>query len=176
MDGATTLSWVDLALIVIVAISMAIGLWRGLVFEVLSLAGWVVAYLGASALAPWMAELLPAERLGAPLTHLLSVLLGFVVILIVWGLCARLLKHLIQASPLSPLDRLGGGCFGVLRAVLIGLLLVLVVSHTRFASTETWRASRAVPALAALLQSLQPLLPEALGRLVKLPESTPRPT
>lgn len=171
MDSATTLSWVDLGLIVVMAASMAVGLWRGLVFEVLSLAGWVVAYLGASALSPWMAQLLPAERLGAPLTHLLSVLLGFVVILIVWGLVARLLKTLIQASPLSPLDRLGGGCFGVLRAVLIGMIVVLVVSHTRLAQAPTWRASRAVPALAALLQSLQPLLPEAMGRLVKLPAS-----
>lgn len=172
MDSATTLSWVDLGLIVVVAVSMGIGLWRGLVFEVLSLVGWVVAYFGASILAPWVMELLPAERLGAALTHLASVLLGFVVILILWGLGAKLLKHLIQSSPLSPLDRLGGACFGVLRAVLIGLLVVLVVGHTRLAGTEPWRASRAVPALAGLLSALHPLLPEAVGRLVKLPASS----
>ena len=38
-----SLSWVDLALGAMLLISIGIGLWRGLVFEVMSLAGWVVA-------------------------------------------------------------------------------------------------------------------------------------
>ena len=65
MDSATTLSWVDLGLIVVVAASMAVGLWRGLgLFEVLSLAGWVVAYLGRPRCRPGWRSWLPQSAWG----------------------------------------------------------------------------------------------------------------
>ena len=35
------LSWVDWALLAVLLVSVVVGLWRGLVFEVLSLVGWV---------------------------------------------------------------------------------------------------------------------------------------
>ncbi|RYG82005.1 MAG: CvpA family protein, partial [Alphaproteobacteria bacterium] len=38
-----------------------IGLWRGLVYEVMSLAGWVIAYFAASPLAPVVLDLLPSS-------------------------------------------------------------------------------------------------------------------
>ena len=41
------LGWVDWALLAVLALSIAVGLWRGLVFEVLSLVGWVGAYIAA---------------------------------------------------------------------------------------------------------------------------------
>ena len=160
------LSWIDLALGAILLVSVVIGLWRGLVFELLSLAGWVVAYLGAAYLAPWTAGWLPAERFGPELTHMLSVVLGFGVILIVWGLAARLVKTLIQASPLSPLDRLAGAGFGALRGVFIGVLLVLVAGFTPLAKSATWQASQIAPRLQDLMRELRPLLPDTLARML----------
>ena len=52
------LSWVDLALAALLLTSIGIGLWRGLVYEVMSLAGWVVAYFASPPLAPWVEALL----------------------------------------------------------------------------------------------------------------------
>ena len=46
------LSWVDLALATLLLLSIGIGLWRGLVFEVMSLAGWVIAYFAAQVKKP----------------------------------------------------------------------------------------------------------------------------
>jgi len=37
------MAWVDIAMIAVLAASMLVGLLRGLVLEVLSLVGWVVA-------------------------------------------------------------------------------------------------------------------------------------
>ena len=49
-----TLSAIDwLALFVVVA-SLLLGLWRGLLYEVLALAGWVIAFLAAR-WPPWRA-------------------------------------------------------------------------------------------------------------------------
>jgi membrane protein required for colicin V production len=49
----------DWILIGIVILSLLVGLWRGLVFEVLSLVGWVAAFFLAQWLAVTVAVLLP---------------------------------------------------------------------------------------------------------------------
>ena len=40
----SSLGWVDWALAAVLVLSIAVGLWRGLVFEVLSLVGWVAVH------------------------------------------------------------------------------------------------------------------------------------
>ena len=172
-----TLSWVDLALAAVLLLSVLVGLWRGLVFEVMSLAGWVVAYFAAPSLATLLVEVWP--RLGDSLDpsgqRLLALLLAFVGVLLLWGLASKLLKTLIQASPLSLLDRLGGAGFGALRGVLIVLVAVLVAGATPFAESSTWRASRAAPVLSGVLGDLAPLLPEPLSRFVSRSLTRPEP-
>lgn len=164
-----SLSWVDLALGALLLISVGIGLWRGLVFEVMSLAGWVVAYFAASPLAPVVAGLLPegvTSRFGPPVLHLVTLVLAFCAVLVLWGLASRLVKTLIQATPLSVVDRLGGAGFGALRGVFIALLLVLVIGASPLAQSATWQASRAAPVLTGVLHDLAPLLPEPIARFV----------
>ncbi len=166
---AVSLSWVDLALAALLLISIGIGLWRGLVFEVMSLAGWVVAYFAAPPLAPLVAEWLPApvaERAGPGMLHLLALVLAFVGVLLVWSLASHLVKLLIRATPLSVLDRLGGAVFGALRGVFVALLLVLVVGASPLAQSATWQASSAAPVLGKMLHDAAPLLPEPLARFV----------
>jgi membrane protein required for colicin V production len=163
------LSWVDLALAALLLISIGIGLWRGLVFEVMSLAGWVVAYFAASPLAPVVLDLLPdstAGKLGPAALHALSLAIAFFFVLIVWSLVTRLVKTLIHATPLSVVDRLGGAGFGALRGVFIALLLVLVIGASPLAESSTWQASRAAPVLAGVLRDAAPLLPEPVARFV----------
>lgn len=167
MDVA--LSWVDLALLLLLLISIGIGVWRGLVFEVMSLAGWVVAYFAASPLAPLIADQLPEDwlaRFGPATLHLIALVLAFVGVLVIWSLATRLVKALIHATPLSAIDRLGGAGFGALRGVFIALLLVLVVGASPLAESSTWQASRAAPVLVGVLRSAAPLLPEPLTRFI----------
>ncbi|MFG6457164.1 CvpA family protein [Roseateles sp. BYS96W] len=163
------LSWVDLALAVLLLLSIGIGLWRGLVYEVMSLVGWLVAYFAASPLAPVVIELLPAStaaKLSSLMLHVLALVLAFCFVLIVWSLASRLVKALIHATPLSVLDRLGGAGFGALRGVFIALLLVLVIGASPLAESSTWQASRAAPVLAHVLRDAAPLLPEPVARFV----------
>jgi len=164
-----SLSWVDLALAVVLLISIGLGIWRGLIFEVMSLAGWVVAYFAASPLAPVVEYLLPASftgQFGPAALHVIALVIAFFFVLIVWSLASRLVKMLIHATPLSVVDRLGGAGFGALRGVFIALLLVLVIGASPLAETSTWRASHAAPVLAGVLQDAAPLLPEPLARFI----------
>lgn len=166
------MGWVDLTLLAMLAISVALGLWRGLVFEVLTIAGWLVAYLAAPFVAPWLETLLPAERMGPSLLHALGLVLAFILVLLLWGLGAKLVRALIHATPLSVLDRLGGGAFGVLRGVLLGLLVVVVVGMTPAVRSQPWQDSRLAPWLHLTLSELRPMLPQALHDYI--PEQAPQ--
>ncbi len=161
-----TLSWVDLALLLLLLASVLVGLWRGLVFELLSLLGWVFAYFACPFVAPWIEAWLPAERMGPTLLHVAGLVLAFMLILILWGIAAKLLRMLIQASPLSFIDRLLGAGFGVLRGLLVCLLLVVVVSMTPAVGSPTWQASVVAPRLQQLLHQMRPVLPEDLVKLL----------
>lgn len=163
------LSWVDIALAAVLLISIGIGLWRGLVFEVMSLAGWVVAYFAAAPLAPVVQELLPAamtSKFGPAALHIVALAIAFFIVLIIWSLASRLVKALIHATPLSVVDRLGGAGFGALRGAFIALLLVLIIGASPLAESATWQASRAAPVLGGVLRDVAPLLPEPLARFV----------
>lgn len=163
---SAAVSWVDLLLLALLAASVLIGLWRGLVFELLSLAGWLVAYFTSPFVAPLIAQWLPSQRMGPSLIHVLSLLLAFLLILLIWGLAAKLLRALIHASPLSLFDRVLGAGFGVVRGVLVCLLLVVVVSMTPAVASTTWQSSQVAPWLQAVLHGLRPMLPADVVKLI----------
>jgi membrane protein required for colicin V production len=100
--------WVDLSFLAILALSVHVGLMRGLVFEVLSLLGWIVAYIAAQWLSPAVAPHLPVGSAGSSLNHAAAFACTFIAVLIVWALAARLLRMVIHATPLSLVDRRAG--------------------------------------------------------------------
>ena len=109
------LGWVDVAMLGIVVLSALIGLLRGITFELLSLAGWFVAYFGGRWLEPFVAPHLPIGAAGSALNGAAAFASAFLALLIVWSLLARAVSALIAATPLRPLDRLLGAAFGLVR-------------------------------------------------------------
>jgi membrane protein required for colicin V production len=161
------LGWVDWALLAVLVLSVVIGLVRGFVFEVLSLAGWVAAWFAAQWLAPPIAPHLPVGTPGGGLNLGAAFTLGFLVALVVWALAARLIRMLIQATPLSVADRLLGAGFGALRAGVLLLALATVVAFTPASQSPSWRGSNGARWLTQALSALKPLLPEPAARLIK---------
>ncbi len=151
--------WLDIAMLLVLLTSVLLGLWRGLVFELLSILGWVVAYLGCSYVAPWITPWLPQDTLDPAAGQMLALVLGFVVILVVWGLSARLLRALIHATPLSLIDRVLGSGFGLLRGALLCMLAVVLMGMTPLAYSQGWQASWLRPWMQVALQLAAPLLP-----------------
>lgn len=158
------LGWVDWALAAVLAISIAVGLWRGLVFEVLSLLGWVAAYIAAQAFGSTVAPMLPVGAPGSGLNLGAAFALVFVSALIVWALASRLLRLVIHATPLQVFDRVLGGGFGLLRGAVLLLAVATVVSLTPAARSPAWQHSQGAAWLGATLQSLKPVLPASLGQ------------
>jgi membrane protein required for colicin V production len=108
------LDWIAVALIVV---SMLFGLVRGLVFEVISLVGWVVAFVVAQWFASDVAAWLPAGDPQASWRYPLAFVLLFVAVAFGVGLVASLTRKLIAAVGLRPVDRILGGAFGAARGI-----------------------------------------------------------
>lgn len=161
---AIELGWVDIGLIAVLAISVIVGLWRGLVFELMSLFGWVVAYVLAQAFTPKVSGHVPLGEPGSALNHGAAFALVFIGVLIAWSLLARLVRLLIQATPLTVVDRLLGGGFGLLRGLVLLLAVATLVAFTPARQSPLWQASHGAAMLDVALQGLKPVLPADVAR------------
>jgi len=155
---ALDLGWVDIGLLVFLTLSVVVGLMRGFVFEVLSLAGWFVAYFAAL---QWDAWVLPYIPVGEPESHVrygVAFAVVFLGVLISWNVAARLVRGLIRATPLSPVDRIFGASFGLLRGAIALLFLAAVVNITPLVHSAQWQQSQGAVWLTDLLRGLRPWL------------------
>lgn len=157
------LDWIFAAVLLL---SMVLGAWRGLVYEVLSLVNWVVAFILAQWLALDAAQQLPMSGTSEPMRYAAGFLLVFVLVILLGGLIVVLIKKLTAAVGLNPLDRALGALFGVFRGVLLLMLATVVVNMTAMKDSSVWRESVGAAMAETLLTSLKPVLPHELNRFL----------
>jgi membrane protein required for colicin V production len=130
---------VDIAVAVIVGLSVLLSLIRGLVREVLALAAWVVAFLSANLLAapvaPWLPDVIPSEELKL----MAGFICVFVAVLIAMSVLAILASKLVKSAGLGVEDRLLGGAFGLARGMLVVMVIVLLAGLTSLPRQAVWR-------------------------------------
>ena len=146
------------------AASLVLGAWRGLVYEVLSVLGWAVSFYAAQWFAPQVATLLPLQSASQPVRYAAAFVLVFIAALFAAGLLAFLLKKLVEAMGLRPVDRTLGAAFGVLRGLILLLAATVVMDMTALRSSSWWLESKGAPWLEATLKGLKPVLPEQFSR------------
>ena len=155
------LDWIFVAVLLA---SMLIGAWRGLVFEVLSLLGWVVSFFVAQWWADDMAALLPMGESAESLRYAAGFAVVFVASVFVCGFLTWLAKKLVEAIGLRPADRTLGAVFGVLRGLVLLLAVAVVAGLTPLRDAAWWQESRGAPVLAEVLRGLKPALPDEFAR------------
>jgi membrane protein required for colicin V production len=156
------LGWVDIVLLAIFGVSVLVGLWRGFVFEIVSLLGWLVAFVIANSAGPFIADFVPFGA-DAQVRLWIAYAAVFVVILLTCTLLARMLRALISATPLSFIDRLLGGIFGVARGALILVVAATLINLSPYADSTTWKSSHGALWLGMALEGLKPVLPQSLN-------------
>lgn len=157
----SSLDWVFAAVIVL---SVLVGAWRGLIYELLSLLGWISAFICAQWLAPDVAAWLPMGNAQASLRYAVAFALLFIVAVFVAGLLAAVARRLIVSVGLRPADRMLGTAFGVMRGVVVVLAITVVFLLVPLTHTGAWRESAGAPMALATLKGLKPMLPERFGR------------
>ena len=130
------MSSTDWILLTVLAASMLVGAWRGLVYEVLSVMGWIAAFLLAQWLAPEVAEKLPMQSSGETLRYAAAFMLVFIASVFAAGLISALMKRLISAVGLRPVDRILGAVFGLFRGLILLLALSVVVHMTALQESD----------------------------------------
>ncbi len=154
------LDWTVLA---VLALSVLLGLFRGLVYEVLSVLNWLAAFLLAQWLAPQVAQLLPLAAAGEPIRYAAGFVLVFIAALFAGGLLAWLTRKLVEAVGLAPVDRTLGGLFGLVRGTVAVLALAVVVHLTGLKEATWWTESMTAGVATAALRGLKPVVPDAVG-------------
>lgn len=135
------LPWFDLSVVLIFVASVAVGLLRGLVREVLSLGSWILAgglaYFFAPLAATWFSRWLADPRLQV----VAAAVVIFVLTMVALGFVSTLLVKLVAGVGLKGVDRSLGGVFGLARAVVICAAAVLLLQALQFDRARWWQAS-----------------------------------
>ena len=156
----------DYGVIVIVLASLALGLWRGLIGEVLALLAWVLAALAAWQFGPEIGVLITAIADPG-----LRVLAGYAVVfcgvLIVLALVRLAVRGMLKALGLTAVDRLLGVFFGVARGLLIVLILVAVGGMTSAPKEPWWARAQLAPPLETAVLALKPWLPPEAAKRIR---------
>lgn len=152
--------WADWFLLGALVVSILIGVLRGFTREVLGLLSWILAIVAALLFAPaaegWLTPHIatPSLRIAA------SYAVVFFAALLLGAIVTSVIAMLVRKSPLSGVDRVIGGGFGLVRGVLIAVLLVWVVGLTPARQDPWWGQSQLIPPLDRLAGGFKRWLPE----------------
>ncbi|MCB1677618.1 MAG: CvpA family protein [Halioglobus sp.] len=117
----------DWVIIVVLAVSTGLSLWRGFVREALSLAGWIAAFLIANLLVGEVAAALSGVIDNATGRYVAAYAILFVGTLVAATVLMRLSTGLVNVSGLAVLDRVLGTVFGFARGIILIVVVVFVL-------------------------------------------------
>lgn len=157
----------DYAVLVTLLLSALLGVWRGLISEVLSLGGWLVAGWLARQFGEDLAPLLSTWLAPGPLQLIAATVLVFVLVLVVLAVVRFMLRELLHAAGLGGVDRILGGMFGLLRGVLIALVVVLLAGFTRIPREAWWQDAVLSRPLELGVLMVRDWLPEAMAERIR---------
>ena len=158
-----TITWVDIALILIILWSVAVGVRAGLARVMIGFCATIAAFLigfwfyplVAAKLGPWIANRTIANFLGFFILFIGILLLGAVV--------ATILSKFFDWVGLSWLNRLLGGAAGFVRGVLlIAVLVDVLVAFAPSPTPEVLQHSVVVPYVSSVAGWLIDLAPHSL--------------
>lgn len=154
----------DFVVIAIFLVSVLIGLWRGFLYEVLSVLGWPLAFVTSNMYAEQLGALLPIDH--DMLRLVVAYALVFTVVMLVWGVLVWGISKLLKAIGMGLLDRLLGGMFGVLRAVLLVVAVVWLAGMTEIPERPFWKGATTSKAAEDVALLTKQWLPQSIaGRI-----------
>ena len=154
----TALNWLDWVIIVVLAVSTLLSVWRGFAREAISLAAWVAAFVVANLFVDQMATLLATWISNITGRYVAAYAILFVGTLMLGSLLGMLARQLVKVTGLSVLDRLLGTVFGFARGVILILVCAFVLRQLVPPGDLQWlHQSQLMPQLDMLAQWTQNL-------------------
>jgi len=169
----------DLLMLVILVSAAVFGAWKGMAWQIASLASLVVSYLVAT---HFCCQLAPYISQQEPWNHFLAMLILFLATSLVIWLVFRLVARFIDRVKLKEFDRQMGALFGLAKGVLFCLLITFFAVTLSEGFRQAVLHSHSGKYAARLIQHAGPLMPEkvreTLGKYIddferKLDPNTP---
>ena len=158
----------DYVVVAIVAASVLLGVWRGVVGEVIALVAWVLAFFAAKWWGDEVARVVFAGVITDPALRIVAAWVAvFVVVLLLMALLRLAVRGLLKALGLSPTDRLLGVIFGLARGLLIVLVLVAVGGMLSMAKERWWSDAYFSAPLETAVLAGKPWLPPEVAKRIR---------
>lgn len=156
------MNWADFIIIGVIAVSALIGIARGLIREVLSLAVWIGAVVVA-----WFFHKDLAFQLEPHIsTPGVRLAVAFVIIvlgiLFVGAIAGWLLSTLVEKTGLTGTDRFLGVVFGAARGAVLVAMLVFLAALTPIPDEAWWQQSQLIGHFQTLAEWILSLIPPEL--------------
>ncbi|MDX3905205.1 MAG: CvpA family protein [Pigmentiphaga sp.] len=157
----------DYGVLLILGASVVIGLFRGLVKEILSLVAYVAAFVGAMRYGPAVYEWLVTYIENPVLRMAIGYAGVFIAVLLAVGVVNVALGLLLKATGLSLADRGMGAVFGLARGLVIVLVLVVAAGFTPMPKEAWWTEAALSPYAEQGVRAIKPYLPEQFSDWIR---------
>lgn len=151
----------------ILALSAGVGLWRGLVSEIIALVAWVVALLAGWLYSAEVAMMLSGTIDDPMWRQVAAFALLFVGVLLLAAVLRFLLRELLRAAGLGPADRFFGTLFGLARGLAIAIVLVMFGGLVGMATESWWAEAMFAPPLETAVVAAKPWLPDVVAEKIR---------
>ncbi len=170
-----SLNWVDLAVLVVVAISASVAFMRGFVREALGIVAWAgaayLSYMGIDYVRLPARNLVGNDQMGDIIGHAGLFLAGLLALTVVTSIIAQA----VHSLGLGALDRTLGIAFGIARGA--ALVVAAYIAAGWLAVSERWpqpvREARLLPIVAEAASTLADQIPERFRPSVPVPPPMP---
>jgi membrane protein required for colicin V production len=157
----------DYLVLFVLICSVLISTLRGLIKEVLSLVGWIVAFVIANAYGEALAPMLEHVIPGATTRLIVAFAALFIGVRILVGLLSMTLDALVKASGMTLADRGLGGLFGLARGLVIIMAAVLLCGMTGIPQQPFWKNALLSPLAETAALTVLPLLPGEFAQRIR---------
>lgn len=166
------INWVDWLMIGIITLSGAIGIWRGLIKELLTAANIVIAVVVAVTFREKLA-MLWADQIASPaLREFAAFLALFLAVLIAGGLVSFVIGRLVRLTALNPFDRILGLFFGVVRGIAGVMAVLMLVAPSVPEDSTWWKDSVLIPYFLVYEDQARASLGHIVGWATTFPRKT----
>ncbi len=155
------MNWLDIVIVCLAGIGIVKGLFDGIIKQVVSLIALVVGILFCGKAALWLrGYLIDLDWFPVETVSILSNILGFLLIVGIVILAGEIVHRIIGVTPLSIINHLFGGVFGIFIMILfLSLffnLLELIDRSSALISMEAKEASRFYTPITNILPTISP--------------------
>ena len=159
------INWADCIVLLVIGLSMLTGFVRGLVKESIALSVWIAAFWLAFTCSqyviPWLAPYLQDKTVRS----IVAFMLVLFATLIAGAILNILIGLVLHRSGLSPIDRLLGMIFGLVRGILIVSLIMLVLSLTGISDASLRKNTRLYATFDPLVTWLHSFVPSFIHKM-----------